>query len=319
MSPHDGHRGPRAPLGLSTLTLAGLAALALVGWLILAVTGPKKQDSDTASGGTASAADSTPPATPAPATTPGDTHRPSPTGTAPGGGDRPSDGPRRGSLAGRVVVVDPGHNPNNHLHTAEINRSVDVGNAHKECDTTGTATNAGYAEATFTLDVARRLRTLLEKEGAEVVLTHNGKRPWGPCVDERAEIGNTRHADAAVSVHADGAPAARHGFHVIAPAPVHAGDADTRAITTPSRELGYRIVGRFTRVTGTGPADYVGDGTGLDVRDDLGGLNLSKVPKVFVECGNMRNSGDAARLTNGAWRQKAAQGIFEGIEGFLNE
>ena len=27
----------------------------------------------------------------------------------------------------------------------------------------------------------------------------------------------------------------------------------------------------------------------LTVRSDLGGLNLSRVPKVFIECGNMRN------------------------------
>ncbi len=49
----------------------------------------------------------------------------------------------------------------------------------------------------------------------------------------------------------------------------------------------------------------------------LGGLNLSKVPKVFVECGNMRDSQDAGRLTSGSWRQKAAQGLSEGIVSFL--
>ena len=46
-------------------------------------------------------------------------------------------------------------------HTTEINRQVDIGTNSKECDTTGTATNAGYTEAEFTLDVAHRLRTLL--------------------------------------------------------------------------------------------------------------------------------------------------------------
>ena len=49
----------------------------------------------------------------------------------------------------------------------------------------------------------------------------------------------------------------------------------------------------------------------------LTGLNLSTVPKVFIECGNMRDSKDAALLTSGAWRQKAAQGISEGIVSFL--
>jgi N-acetylmuramoyl-L-alanine amidase len=220
-------------------------------------------------------------------------------------------------LAGKVVVIDPGHNTRNALHTAEINRTVRIGNGSKECDTTGTATDAGYAEAAFTLDVSRRLRELLEQQGARVELTQDGDRPWGPCVDERARIGNAAKADAVVSVHADGAAPGARGFHVILPGTVTAGGADTRKIVGPSRELGERIAGGFVRATGSAPSDYVGDGTGLVTRTDLGGLNLSKAPKVFIECGNMRNSKDAAQLTSGAWRQKAAQGISDGIVGFL--
>ena len=123
-----------------------------------------------------------------------------------------------GPLAGKVVVIDPGHNPTNYRYPSEINRKVNIGTNRKECDTTGTSTNAGYAEAKFTLDVAHRLRALLQKEGATVKLTQDSDRPYGPCVDERAAIGNKAHADAAVSVHADGSAAGNRGFHVILPA-----------------------------------------------------------------------------------------------------
>ncbi|WP_284434291.1 N-acetylmuramoyl-L-alanine amidase [Streptomyces sp. TUS-ST3] len=221
------------------------------------------------------------------------------------------------SLKGKVVVIDPGHNLTNFRHTAEINRKVDIGTNRKECDTTGTSTNSGYAEAAFTLDVAHRLRTLLEKQGAKVELTQDGDRPYGPCVDERARIGNTAKADAVVSIHADGAGAGQRGYHVILPGRVHRGIADTRRIVAPSAVLGERIADDFGRVTGTKPSNYIGHGTGLDTRTDLGGLNLSTVPKVFIECGNMRDSKDAALLTSAAWRQKAAQGISEGIVSFL--
>ncbi|MCZ9344440.1 N-acetylmuramoyl-L-alanine amidase, partial [Streptomyces sp. TRM76130] len=95
------------------------------------------------------------------------------------------------------------------------------------------------------------------------------------------------------------------------------GAADTRAIVGPSADLGRRVADAFGRETGTAPAGYVGDGTGLVTRTDLGGLNLSTVPKVFLECGNMRDAEDAALLADGAWRQKAAQGISEGIVSFL--
>ncbi|WP_171161986.1 N-acetylmuramoyl-L-alanine amidase [Streptomyces sp. I05A-00742] len=222
-----------------------------------------------------------------------------------------------GPLRGKVVVIDPGHNMHNQQHTAEIDRSVDIGTGRKECDTTGTSTNSGYAEATFSLDVAHRIRKILQSQGATVTLTHDGDRPFGPCVDERAAIGNKAHADAALSVHADGAAPGQRGVHVILPAKVKGGRADTAPIVEPSKELGERVLGRFVQTTGSIPSNYIGHNTGLDVRGDLGGLNLSTVPKVFIECGNMRDPQDAAQLTDDGWRQKAAQGISDGIREFV--
>ncbi|MGH3310541.1 MAG: N-acetylmuramoyl-L-alanine amidase [Streptomyces sp.] len=220
-------------------------------------------------------------------------------------------------LAGRTVVLDPGHNPHNSAHTGRINREVDIGTGRKECDTTGTATDSGYPEAEFTLDLARRASAALKKRGATVKLTHDGDKAWGPCVDERAGVGNRADADAAVSLHADGAPEGRRGFHVILPASVREGEADTSAITGPSRRLGGELVAAFRHSTGERPANYVGNGKGLKTRADLGGLNLSQVPKVFLECGNMRDPQDAGRLTDRTWRESAARGIAEGIGAYL--
>jgi N-acetylmuramoyl-L-alanine amidase len=221
-------------------------------------------------------------------------------------------------LAGKVVVLDPGHNPTDRDHIAEINRLVDIGTGRKACDTTGTATKAGYAEAAFTLDVVHRARALLTARGATVKLTHDTGGPaFGPCIDERARIGNEAGADAAVSVHADGSAAGNRGFHVILPASVHQGIADTRAIVAPSRRLGTAVKRHFADATGSAPANYLAGGTGLISRSDLGGLNLTTVPKVFIECGNMRDPNDAAELTDPAWRQSAAEGIADGITAFL--
>ncbi|WP_393057508.1 N-acetylmuramoyl-L-alanine amidase [Streptomyces sp. LN549] len=257
-----------------------------------------------------------PPSSPAPArTSPSPSPSKKPASPSPSAPDAP--GSPGGPLSGKTVVIDPGHNPDNHLHTAEINRQVDIGTTHKECDTTGTSTNSGYAEARFTLDVSHRLRTLLQAQGAKVILTYDGDRAFGPCVDERARIGNKAGADAVVSVHADGSAAGNRGFHVILPASVRGGGADTSRIVGPSRDLGTRIAGLFVRATGSAPSNYIGGKTGLDTRKDLGGLNLSTVPKVFIECGNMRDPKDAALLTSAGWRQKAAQGIADGISSYL--
>ncbi|MBM4831157.1 N-acetylmuramoyl-L-alanine amidase [Actinospica acidiphila] len=311
--PPPERRSRRGPL---TVALAALVCGGLLGWGVYAATGGT-DDKGAEAGGSPSAA----PRTPSPAAS-----SPTAGGPSPSAGDEESPAARTpsasapaaaGPLKGKVVVIDPGHNPTNVKHTAEINRQVDVGTHRKECDTTGTSTNDGYAEAEFTLDVAHRMRALLEKQGATVKLTQDRDRPYGPCVDERARIGNAAKADAVVSIHADGSGAGNRGFHVILPGSVNEGEADTRAVVGPSRELGERIAGNFVRVTGTAPSNYIGGGTGLVTRKDLGGLNLSTVPKVFIECGNMRDSKDAALLTSGAWRQKAAQGISEGIVSFL--
>ncbi|MER5652829.1 N-acetylmuramoyl-L-alanine amidase [Streptomyces sp. NPDC002131] len=317
--PPQPRRFRRGPL---TVAVAALVPGALAGWLVwLAVGNDSGGGSDRAAPATSSSA----PGSGAPSAAgsasatarddgkPGKSPKASPSGSATGA--KPAGS---GPLKGKVVVIDPGHNPGNFQHMSEINRKVDIGTNRKECDTTGTSTNAGYAEAIFTLDVANRMRTILEHEGATVKLTHDGDHSWGPCVDERARIGNKAHADAVVSVHADGSASGNRGFHVILPGSVHAGGADTRPIVASSRELGERIAGLFVRETGSAPSNYIGDGTGLDVRTDLGGLNLSTVPKVFIECGNMRDSKDAALLTSGAWRQKAARGISEGIVSFLH-
>ncbi|GGS11778.1 MULTISPECIES: N-acetylmuramoyl-L-alanine amidase [Streptomyces] len=296
---------PRRPRrGPLTVALAALVPGALLGWGAYAALGDGGSDS------AAHTASRTASSAPAPAASRGDDGKVSGSPSAPSGGS--------GALQGKVVVIDPGHNPGNFRHTAEINRQVDIGTNSKECDTTGTSTNDGYTEASFSLDLAHRLRDLLEREGVTVKLTHDGDSPpWGPCVDERARFGNAAHADAAISLHADGSDAGNRGFHVILPGSVHAGAADTRPIVGPSHELGVRVAGTYLRATGEPPANYVGGGTGLVTRTDLGGLNLSTVPKVFIECGNMRDNTDAALLTSGSWRQRAAQGISEGIVSFL--
>ncbi|MFJ2116526.1 MULTISPECIES: N-acetylmuramoyl-L-alanine amidase [unclassified Streptomyces] len=290
-----------------TLAAAALASTALAGWFVWQGVGGSGDGGPPAVAGAAAVDDDVPGGSaPEPAPTPAPTPA---TSAAPGAGP----------LAGKVVVIDPGHNPRNRDHTAEINAKVDIGTTTKECDTTGTSTNAGYPEAEFSLDVSYRLRDLLAKQGATVTLTHDNDRPFGPCIDERARIGNNAKADAVVSVHADGSAPGNRGFHVILPALVKGGGADTSAIVGPSRELGERIVGNFARETGSAPSNYIGDGTALDVRRDLGGLNLSTVPKVFIECGNMRDSSDAALLTSSEWRRKAALGLADGISGFLKK
>ena len=53
------------------------------------------------------------------------------------------------------------------------------------------------------------------------------------------------------------------------------------------------------------------------MRDDLGGLNLSTRPKVFIECGNMQDPVDAAKLSDPAFRQRIAEALADGLTNYL--
>jgi N-acetylmuramoyl-L-alanine amidase len=211
------------------------------------------------------------------------------------------------------VAIDPGHNGRNYLHPREIGRLVDAGTLRKACDTTGTATPGGYTEAAFNFDVALRLRRILRAAGARVVLTRTTNAGWGPCITERAAIGNQAHADAAISIHADGGPASGRGFHVIYPPSIRGLTDD---IALPSRRLAVAVRAAYRSGTRMPYANYVGH-AGISVRSDLGGLNLSDVPKVFIETGNMRNATDAALLTSAGFRQRIARALAAGLERFL--
>jgi N-acetylmuramoyl-L-alanine amidase len=56
---------------------------------------------------------------------------------------------------------------------------------------------------------------------------------------------------------------------------------------------------------------------GIAYRDDLGGLNLTTVPKVLIECGNMQNPTDVALLVTTTFQQRAALAMALAITNFL--
>jgi N-acetylmuramoyl-L-alanine amidase len=219
----------------------------------------------------------------------------------------------QGSLAGKVIVIDPGHNGGNASHPAIINKKVNVINAMKPCNTTGTATNDNYPEHAFTWDVSVRLAKILRAKGAKVVLTRKNDKGVGPCVDERAKIANRAHADATLAIHGDGAPASGHGFHIIEPAVIK---GHNEQVVPRSRRLGLDMRNAFHQGTGIPYSSYLGK-NGIDVRSDLGGLNVATVPAVFIECGNMRNAGDAAKMKSPAGRQRMAEALAQGFVTFL--
>lgn len=226
---------------------------------------------------------------------------PSPTGNGTSGG-----------TAKPVVVLDPGHNGANAMHPEIMRRQVPAGfGQYKDCNTVGAETRSGYTEHEFTFDMAQRVRTLLVARGVEVRMTRPNDSGVGPCVNERAAYGNDRHADAVVSIHADSSPVG-HGFHVIEAGRPPAG----ARVAAASHRLAVAVHERYLAESAFALSTYLGR-DGYDRRTDLAGLNLSTRPTIFIECGNMLDAGDAARMESAQGRQRAAQALADGILDYL--
>lgn len=218
-------------------------------------------------------------------------------------------------LAGVRIALDPGHQLGNRNFPDRIGQLVEAGGFRKPCNTTGTATNGGYPEASLNFRVARLVEARLEALGARVFLTRtrNSDSLWGPCVDERGRFGAEVDARLMVSLHADGAASRAHGFHVIAP---RSRSPWTTDIARPSLRLA-RALRAGLDAKGIPRSTYVGDGTALSIRSDLGTLNLSDVPVAMLELGNMRNASDARRMTTKKGRARYARAVVRGIRLYL--
>ena len=216
-------------------------------------------------------------------------------------------------LTGMIIGIDPGHNGANSSHPAYINNLIWNGQERETCDTAGTQTSKGYTEAQFNFRVAMFLRADLLHDGARVVMTRTGNHGAGPCVTGRAEILNRSRANVAVDIHADGGPPSGRGFAILEPV----ADGPNNQVIAASETFGRDVRWAFERYTAMPPSTYDGIG-GIDYRDDLAGLNLTSVPKILIECGNMRNATDAALLVSTAFQQRIAHALEAAIIRFLD-
>lgn len=226
-------------------------------------------------------------------------------------------------LYGLTIAIDPGHqlgNSNPAFFGYLAQRYYIGGTAgYKSCNTSGTATNSGYPEATYNFRVASDLRILLTRLGANVVMTryYNSWSLWGPCIWIRGGFGTAQHAVLKVSIHADGASSSGHGFFVIKPAAISSAcyryPHGPYMVTRSSRLGNYLIYGM--KKAGFTPSTYVNNAT--IVEGNQGTLNCSYMPTVIVETLNMRNAGDAAIAVSSTGQARVALGLLYGIRGYL--
>lgn len=217
-------------------------------------------------------------------------------------------------LAGIVIAVDPGHNGGNAAHIRQISRLIWSGTRWRPCATVGTTTVDGYPEHRFNFAVARRVEARLEALGATVYLTRSSDTGVGPCADARGRFGTKMRAQLTVAIHADGSASSHRGFYVMRPGLVrgYTGEIVRRSATLAKAvragllDAGLPIANYYTT-------------TGIRTRTDFATFNLSDIPTVMVELGNMKNAGDARRMKSASGRDRYAAGIVAGIRTYLGK
>ncbi|MCF8590171.1 N-acetylmuramoyl-L-alanine amidase [Gordonia liuliyuniae] len=228
--------------------------------------------------------------------------------------------PRAGkALAGKTIFLDPGHQGSAAGH--DLGKQVPDGRGgKKDCQTTGATAVSGKAEHAINWEVSQLVKAALEGKGARVVLSRKDDTGWGGCVDERAEAASRSGAAVAVSLHADSTSTAadtgKKGFHLIVPTlPLPDKAADT-AQAGEGRKASNSMRDAMVKA-GFAPAGYAGAVDGIQTRSDIAGVNLTRVPAVFLEMGNLSNPAEAKSLSSAQGAAKYAVAITDGITSYV--
>lgn len=181
------------------------------------------------------------------------------------------------SLAGRVVVLDPGHGG----------------------DDTG-AVGHGLVEADVVLDLAGRLERRLAASGVTTVLTRGASQNPSPV--ERAALAGRVRADVVLSLHCD-AVGGGPGRGV---ATFSWGDPRSGRVSPTGARLADLALREIVART-----DLV-DCRSHPAQWDL--LRLTRMPAVRIELGYLSDPGDARRLADPEFRDTCAEALLVAVQ-----
>ena len=143
-------------------------------------------------------------------------------------------------------------------------------------------------------------------------MTRQNNHGIGPCVNRRARILDRAHANVSIDIHADGGPPSGRGFTILEPV----ADGPNNKVIRSSVRFGRDVHAAMRLLSPMPVSNYYGR-NGYIFRNDLAGLNLTTMPKVLIECGNMRNAADARLLTRPSIQRRIAQALAAAIITFL--
>jgi len=177
------------------------------------------------------------------------------------------------------------------------------------------------AEKDFALDVARKLRPLLQAKGLRVIMTREGD--YFVPLEVRAKIANSARNSVFVSIHFNATnddPNAT-GFEIFSFTPRGAPSTSDTNVNARSFNMqpGSSVDAQSMALSACIYHSVLGQLREYDrgiKRARFAVLRLTKVPAVLIECGFLTDRGESKLISNKDWRAKLAGAIGIGIENY---
>src|SRR5262245_48454254 len=184
----------------------------------------------------------------------------------------------------------------------------------------GQVSHYGY-EKDFALDVARRLRPLLQAKGLRVIMTREGD--YFVPLEVRAQIANAARDSIFVSIHFNATnddPNAT-GFEIFSFTPRGAPSTSDSAVAPSalSTQPGSTVDAQSMALSACIYHSLLGHLPEYDrgiKRARFAVLRLAKVPAVLIEGGFLTEKGECKLIAQKDWRAKLAHAIGVGIESY---
>jgi len=177
------------------------------------------------------------------------------------------------------------------------------------------------AEKDFALDVARKLRPLLQAKGLHVIMTREGD--YFVPLEVRAKIANSARNSIFVSIHFNATnddPNAT-GFEIFSFTPRGAPSTSDTNVNEKSFNMqpGSSVDAQSMALSACIYHSVLGQLREYDrgiKRARFAVLRLTKVPAVLIECGFLTEGGESKLISSKDWRTKLAGAIGIGIENY---